>query len=67
MWMTFRRLLCFRHNFIVSAESKTMFLRCMHCGHRTVGWKLDARAEVVVNQASRSGRQLPGRSSFARI
>ena len=45
MWNWFNCYLSGRHDYSVSCESGAIFLRCPHCGRRSPGWSLEARAE----------------------
>lgn len=36
-----------RHEYGVGCEPGTIFLRCVHCGHRSTGWAVDARATTA--------------------
>jgi hypothetical protein len=40
MWNLLNCYLSGRHDFGVSCEPGTIFLRCMHCGKRSSGWAL---------------------------
>lgn len=42
MWTLLRRLLCLNHDYGITAEPGTIFMRCRKCGHRTAGWQVDA-------------------------
>lgn len=44
MWNWFKCYLSGRHDFGAWCEPGTIFLRCVHCGKRSSGWALDARA-----------------------
>ena len=46
MWKLFNCYLSGRHEFGVSCEPGTVFLRCMHCGRRSSGWAIDGRSAV---------------------
>ncbi len=48
MWNWFNCYLSGRHDYSVSCESGTIFLRCPHCGRRSPGWAVEARAEQDV-------------------
>jgi hypothetical protein len=69
MWNWFNCYLSGRHDFGVSCEDGAIFLRCPHCGKRSHGFLVDAKAagpsqarHVVVPPKGES-RVLP----FARI
>jgi hypothetical protein len=44
MWNLFNCYLSGRHEFGVWCEPGTVFLRCVHCGKRSSGWTLEAKA-----------------------
>jgi len=44
MWKWFNCYLSGRHDFGVWCEPGAIFLRCMHCGKRSSGWSVDAKA-----------------------
>lgn len=48
-----------RHDYIVSCEPGTIFLKCNHCGRRSNGWELQhgaalRTAPVAVSASSRA-------------
>jgi hypothetical protein len=45
MWNWFNCYLSGRHEFGVSCEPGTIFLRCTHCGRRSSGWAIDPKAQ----------------------
>ena len=55
MWNWFNCYLSGRHEFGVWCEPGAIFLRCVHCGRRSSGWALGAKAT--------SPAVLPARSS----
>jgi hypothetical protein len=55
MWATLRRLFCFNHDYIISAEPGRMFLRCRYCARRTAGWSLKVKDDADLDQTA-SGR-----------
>lgn len=44
MWNLLRCYLSGRHDYGVGCEPGAIFLRCVHCGRRSSGWTVDARA-----------------------
>jgi hypothetical protein len=44
MWNWFNCYLSGRHDYTVSCDQGAIFLRCPHCGRRSTGWSLHARA-----------------------
>ena len=48
MWHWFNCYLSGRHEYGVSCEPGSIFLRCVHCGKRSSGWAIDAPAPVHV-------------------
>ena len=46
MWNWFNCYLSGRHDFGVWCEPGAIFLRCVHCGRRSSGWSIDARAQT---------------------
>lgn len=44
MWNWFNCYLSGRHEFGVWCEPGAIFLRCVHCGKRSHGWELNAKA-----------------------
>jgi hypothetical protein len=46
MWLFLRRLFCFHHDYGITAEPGSIFMRCRKCGHRTAGWNIDVN-EVI--------------------
>jgi hypothetical protein len=69
MWNWFSCYLSGRHDYSAWCEPGTMFLRCVHCGRRSPGWAIEAkamppltvaRAQTVPNaSASQMGRVVP--------
>jgi hypothetical protein len=45
MWDWFNCYLSGRHEYGVSCEPGTIFLRCMHCGRRSSGWHVHEQAD----------------------
>lgn len=45
MWNWFNCYLSGRHDFGVSCEPGTIFLRCTHCGRRSSGWAIDPKLQ----------------------
>ena len=46
MWSWFNCYLSGRHDFGMWCEPGAIFLRCVHCGRRSSGWALDAKAQT---------------------
>jgi hypothetical protein len=46
MWNLLNCYLSGRHDFGVSCEPGTIFLRCIHCGKRSNGWALKGHQGV---------------------
>jgi hypothetical protein len=46
MWNVISCYLSRRHNYGVWCESGAIFLRCVHCGKRSDGWTVHAKAAV---------------------
>lgn len=44
MWNLFRCRLSGQHSYGVGCEPGAIFLRCVHCGHRSPGWTVDQKA-----------------------
>ena len=75
MWNWFNCYLSGRHDYVVSCKQGAIFLRCPHCGRRSSGWSLHARAAefsphpqtapvlprkvIALRPPPRSGRVLP--------
>jgi len=67
MWNLLHCYLTGRHEFGVSCQPGAIFLRCIHCGHRSPGWALDAKpqtppptvASVTSESASAASHILP--------
>jgi len=45
MWNWFNCYLSGRHDYGMWCEPGAIFLRCVHCGRRSSGWALDAKAQ----------------------
>ena len=45
MWNWFNCYLSGRHDYGMWCEPGAIFLRCIHCGRRSGGWALDAKAQ----------------------
>jgi hypothetical protein len=46
MWNWFNCHVSGRHEYGVSCETGAIFLRCVHCSHRSAGWSVDAKALI---------------------
>lgn len=46
MWNWFNCYLSGRHDYGMWCEPGAIFLRCVHCGRRSPGWSVDAKAHV---------------------
>jgi hypothetical protein len=73
MWKWFNCYLSGRHDYGMWCEPGTIFLRCMHCGKRSPGWSVDAKAPkpraavtLVVDAATSAARVLPFERATAR-
>jgi hypothetical protein len=44
MWNLVRCYLSGRHDYGVGCEPGSIFLRCVHCGHRSSGWTVEPKA-----------------------
>lgn len=44
MWNWFNCYLSGRHEYGVWCKPGVIFLRCVHCGRRSSGWTIDAKA-----------------------
>jgi hypothetical protein len=44
MWNWFNCYLSGRHDYGMWCEPGAIFLRCIHCGRRSPGWAVDAKA-----------------------
>jgi hypothetical protein len=49
MWNWFNCYLSGRHEYGVWCEPGAIFLRCVHCGRRSSGWDINAKAETHVH------------------
>ncbi len=52
MWNLLRCYLSGRHDYGVGCEPGTIFLRCVHCGHRSAGWTVDPRMATASHRAA---------------
>jgi hypothetical protein len=50
MWNVVSCYLSRRHDYGVWCESGTIFLRCVHCGKRSDGWTVHAKAATLRTQ-----------------
>ncbi len=64
MWKWFNCYLSGRHEFGVWCEAGEIFLRCMHCGHRTSGWAVHA-AHAPAASAPRVAPPVPAATKTA--
>jgi len=44
VWNWFNCYLSGRHDYSAWCEPGTIFLRCVHCGRRSPGWAIEAKA-----------------------
>jgi hypothetical protein len=44
MWDLFNCYFSGRHEYVIACEPGTIFLRCMHCGRRSTGWRVEEHA-----------------------
>lgn len=54
-----------RHEYGVGCEPGTIFLRCVHCGHRSTGWTVDARATATADRPAPAAVPAPAVNRFA--
>ena len=47
MWNLFNCYLSGRHDYGMWCEPGAIFLRCMHCGKRSSGWEVSAKASLA--------------------
>ena len=67
MWNFFNCYLSGRHDYGMWCGSGQIFLRCVHCGKRSPGWAIEAkaaaatapRARVAVRTTATGGRVVP--------
>jgi len=67
MWNWLNCYLSGRHDFGISCEPGTIFLRCIHCGKRSNGWEIQgghgpltpAKAQVHDQPTPRTAQPLP--------
>jgi hypothetical protein len=52
MWNLFNCYLSGRHDFGVWCETGTIFLRCVHCGKRSVGWTVHGKSPVPLSRTA---------------
>ena len=50
MWNWFNCYLSGRHDYAPWCEGGAMFLRCVHCGRRSTGWSIEAKATAPITQ-----------------
>jgi hypothetical protein len=69
MWNWFNCYLSGRHEFGVSCEPGTIFLRCTHCGRRSSGWAIDPKLPhaPVVAPAKRTAKAKIASASPTRV
>jgi hypothetical protein len=48
MWNLFNCYLSGRHDYGMWCEPGAIFLRCMHCGKRSSGWEVSAKAHLAL-------------------
>lgn len=54
MWNWFNCYLSGRHEYGVWCEPGAIFLRCVHCGRRSPGWAIDAKAQSATTLPKRA-------------
>ena len=65
IWNLFNCYLSGRHDYGMWCEPGQIFLRCVHCGKRSPGWSVTAKAtpmadaRVTVAAATQSARVVP--------
>jgi hypothetical protein len=57
MWNWLSCYLTGRHDFAVTCESDSVYLRCNHCGKRSNGWDVRVSKPVVVALTADPKRQ----------
>jgi hypothetical protein len=61
MWNWFNCYLSGRHDYSAWCEPGTIFLRCVHCGRRSPGWAVEAKATPPLIESR--ARRAPGSSA----
>jgi hypothetical protein len=54
MWNWFNCRVSRRHDYGLSSESGAVFLQCAHCGRRSSGWTVEAKATRPVREPARA-------------
>ena len=62
MWNLINCYLSGRHDFGVWCEPGTIFLRCVHCGKRSAGWSVAAKAVARIAPPANSRSVAAARS-----
>ena len=57
MWNWFNCHVSARHEYGVRCEPGAICLRCVHCGRRSPGWSVDAKAVMPVEGPRRLGTE----------
>ncbi len=52
MWNLFNCYLSGRHDYGMWCEPGAIFLRCVHCGKRSSGWAVEAKAHPAAPRAA---------------
>jgi hypothetical protein len=61
MWNFFNCYLSGRHDYGMWCEPGQIFLRCVHCGKRSPGWAIEAKARAVPARRTSAAPPLPAR------
>jgi hypothetical protein len=61
MWNWLSCYLTGRHDFAVTCESNSVYLRCNHCGKRSNGWDVRVNKQVMVSLAAAEPKRQPQR------
>ena len=59
MWNWISCYLSGRHDYQVQCEPGNIFLRCHHCGKRSMGWELRAAAQPIEARVPVTGNTRP--------
>ena len=55
MWNLFNCYLSGRHDYGMWCEPGAIFLRCIHCGHRSSGWSVEPKMQTPVPVPHKAG------------
>src|SRR5436190_17471595 len=59
MWTWLKCYLSGHHEYGVWCEPGAMFLRCVHCGHRSSGWSVEGRTVAAAEPSTRGRTERP--------